>query len=308
MEKNIADLLHERELISSQLEKMIYGSIEIRNNNGKEYIYVHKRIDGIKKSQYVGEMSNVLVNVITENNILAKQFKKRIKEINKMLDNLAYDTIQLADDVLVNVALARRYMVDSIYKQAMLEGVATTYSDTETIVNGGKVSNMTATDITKVVNLKRAWEFILDDGVISYPTNYAVLCQINQIVEDGFSAVAGKLRSVPVSIGKSTYLPPMPIEFVVKEELSDLLNSELSVIDKTIEIKDDYRTYLLNEDTGDTLDANQMKQAVVRDYFLGKGGYIYINRIGNTIRSLHYVDEEEISFLTNEDPIFKDYN
>ena len=61
MEKNIADLLHERELISSQLEKMIYGSIEIRNNNGKEYIYVHKRIDGIKKSQYVGEMSNVLV-------------------------------------------------------------------------------------------------------------------------------------------------------------------------------------------------------------------------------------------------------
>ena len=28
----------------------------------------------------------------------------------------------------------------------------------------------------------------------------------------------------------------MPIEFVVKEELSDLLNSELSVIDKTIEI------------------------------------------------------------------------
>lgn len=236
MEKNIADLLHERELISSQLEKMIYGSIEIRNNNGKEYIYVHKRIEGIKKSQYVGEMSNVLVNVITENNILAKQFKKRIKEINKMLDNLAYDTIQLADDVLVNVALARRYMVDSIYKQAMLEGVATTYSDTETIVNGGKVSNMTATDITKVVNLKRAWEFILDDGVISYPTNYAVLCQINQIVEDGFSAVAGKLRSVPVSIGKSTYLPPIPIEFVVKEELSDLLNSELSVIDKTIEI------------------------------------------------------------------------
>lgn len=33
-------------------------------------------------------------------------------------------------------------MVDSIYKQAMLEGVATTYSDTENIVNGGKVMNM----------------------------------------------------------------------------------------------------------------------------------------------------------------------
>ena len=49
MEKNIADLLHERELISSQLEKIIYGSIEIRNNNGKEYIYVHKRIEEFTK-------------------------------------------------------------------------------------------------------------------------------------------------------------------------------------------------------------------------------------------------------------------
>ena len=73
------------------------------------------------------------------------------------------------------------------------------------------------------------------------------------------------------------------------------------------EVLDDYRLKLLNYETGDALDANQMKRRLVVDYFLGKGGYIYINRIGNTIRSLHYVDEEEISFLTNEDPIFKDY-
>ena len=64
----------------------------------------------------------------------------------------------------------------------MLEGVATTYSDTETIINGGLVKDMTASDISKVVNLKHAWEFILGEGVITYPTNYAVLCQINEIV------------------------------------------------------------------------------------------------------------------------------
>ncbi len=63
-------------------------------------------------------------------------------------------------------------MVDSIYKQAMLEVVATTYSDTENIVNGGKVMNMTSNDIAKVINLKRAWEFILNDGVISYKLCY----------------------------------------------------------------------------------------------------------------------------------------
>lgn len=69
----------------------------------------------------------------------------------------------------------------------MLEGVATTYSDIETIIYGGKVNNMTASDISKVVNLKHAWEFILDEGVITYPTNYSILCQINEIVENGFT-------------------------------------------------------------------------------------------------------------------------
>jgi len=236
MENNISSMVNEREIIKSRLEKMVYGSIEIRENNEKKYIYVHRRIDGIKESKYVGEYSNELFAMITENNLLAKQYKKRIKEITKELDILGYVDSELTEDVGLNVALARRNMVDSIYKQAMLEGVATTYSDTETIINGGKVSDMTTVDIEKVVNLKRAWEFILSTGVITYPTNYAVLCQINSIVEDGFSVVAGKLRSIPVTIGGSSYIPPMPLEVVVKEELNELINSKKDDIEKAIDI------------------------------------------------------------------------
>lgn len=118
--------------------------------------------------------------------------------------------------------------MDSIYKQAKLEGVATTYSDTETIINGGKVKDMTPTDILKVVNLKHAWEFILSGGVISYPTNYAVLCQINEIIEEGFSYTAGRIRSVPVSIGGSSYLPPLPYEPQIKSDLEEILSREKS--------------------------------------------------------------------------------
>ena len=233
---NITELMQEKQLISSRLEKMVYGSVEIREQNSKQYIYVHYRDNGLKKTKYGGEYSAALYNLILENNALAKQYKQRLKEINKELDALHYERHDLDEKVQLNVALARRNLVDSIYKQAILEGVATTYSDTETIVNGGKVMNMTATDITKVVNLKRAWEFILSDGVISYPTNFAVLCQINEIVEDGFSAVAGRIRSVPVTIGGSTYIPPLPLEQKVKEELSNILESNQDVIDKTIGI------------------------------------------------------------------------
>lgn len=78
--------------------------------------------------------------------------------------------------------------------------------------------------------------------------------------------------------------------------------------DKVIEVKDDTRLALLNDDTGDTLNANQFWKAVVSDYYLGKGGYAYINKTKGKVASLHYVDETAISIQNNVDPIFKDYD
>ena len=77
--------------------------------------------------------------------------------------------------------------------------------------------------------------------------------------------------------------------------------------DRIEEITNDIRTTLLNDDTGDTLDAAQLKKAMIMDMFLSKGGYTYVNSINGEIKSLHYVKPENISFLHNTDPIFKDY-
>lgn len=74
------------------------------------------------------------------------------------------------------------------------------------------------------------------------------------------------------------------------------------------EVLDDNRIVLLNSETGDTLDAYQMKRAVILDYFLGRGGYIFIDKVKNEIRSLRYVSEKNISFNENPDVIFKDYD
>lgn len=73
-------------------------------------------------------------------------------------------------------------------------------------------------------------------------------------------------------------------------------------------VKEDTRVRLLNDDTGDTLDGVQFKRALARDYLTGKGGYAFVNRTGNHIKSLHYVKENEISFIFSSDPIFKDYD
>ena len=71
--------------------------------------------------------------------------------------------------------------------------------------------------------------------------------------------------------------------------------------------QDDRRVKLLNDDTGDTLDSIQFWSAIVGDYYLDKGGYAFINKNFNRIESLHYVDATRISFLHNNDPIFKEY-
>lgn len=76
---------------------------------------------------------------------------------------------------------------------------------------------------------------------------------------------------------------------------------------KAEEVKNDPRLQLLNDETGDTLNANEFWRAMVRDYYLGKGGYAYIRREKGEFAGLHYVDEAQVAVLKNEDPIFKDF-
>lgn len=76
---------------------------------------------------------------------------------------------------------------------------------------------------------------------------------------------------------------------------------------KIEEVIGDMRTLLLNEETGDTLDAAQFKKAMIADMYLSKGGYAYVNKVGSKVKSIHYVYARDVSFLTNDDPIFKDY-
>ena len=73
------------------------------------------------------------------------------------------------------------------------------------------------------------------------------------------------------------------------------------------EVEGDTRTKLLNGDTGDTLDAFQMKKALVEDYLLGKGGYAYIRRDRNNVTGLFYVKDIRITAYPNFQPIFKDF-
>ena len=74
------------------------------------------------------------------------------------------------------------------------------------------------------------------------------------------------------------------------------------------EVEGDNRIKLLNGDTGDTINATEMRKRWVYDYFLGKGSYTYIDSdVAGKIRGLYYVDEQNISVTSDPEPIFKKY-
>lgn len=123
-----------------------------------------------------------------------------------------------------NIFLAKRNIIDYIWKSAKLEGLSVTFPDTEAIYNNCNVSNVKADEIVAVNNLKHAWQFILDN--IEYEIDYPYICKINQYVGSNLFMNAGFIRNIPVSIGGTTWKPDMPIEFVIREEIEDTCNIE----------------------------------------------------------------------------------
>lgn len=298
----IMNLLQNKQLIEQELQSLAYGSVEIRENDSNKYIYVHYRKDGVALTKYVGEYSEKLYNLVLNNSIKAKELKKQIREINKKLKQLNYTEEELSEKVKQNIDFAKRHLVDTIYKQAILEGVATTFADTESIIEGGKVNNMTSEDIMKIVNLKHAWEFILNKNVILSDTNFALLCEINKMVEEGFYYSAGKVRNVPVTIGGTTWKPDFPIESVIKEELEVIFNNKMDDIDRAVEIL----LYIMKKQV--FIDGNKRTSVIFCNHYLiskGKGIIAIPVELTEEFKDLliHYYegqDEEKIKKFIKE--------
>lgn len=233
----IQGLLRTKAELNARLALLPYiGTPEIKMISGKKYLYIRKRKLGKLKSEYVDVYSEELHNLLLRNNKEAKFLRKEIRIIEKQLASLGYSEDELEPDVLLNLDFARKNMKTIIYDQAILEGCATTFPDTETIIDNGKVNNMKADDIEKILNLKHAWEFILDKDVIKSPSDYYLGSYIAKLVNEGFYQEGGRIRGVPVTIGGSSYIPPVPNEIDVKNDINAILKSNIDCIDIAIEL------------------------------------------------------------------------
>lgn len=269
----IQELLRSRADLNARLNLMPYdGTPEIKERGNEKYLYVRKRVAGKQTSTYVGAYTEELYNLLLRNAREAREIRKELRSIDKQLANAGYSEDELSSDVINNIAFARANMKTNIYDQAVLEGVATSFPQTEEIIDNGKISGVTATDVQKILNLKHAWEFILDRDVIASRSDYYMLSHIARVVNEGFFAEGGRIRGVPVTIGGSSYVPPLPNELDVKEKIREIIEESDEVINTAIKL------CLYCVKTQIFLDGNKRASVIFANHYLIShgGGFLVI--------------------------------
>ena len=78
----------------------------------------------------------------------------------------------------MSIAMGKRQLVDSIWKSAGIEGLGTTFPNTEKILSNLPVQTR-RDEVLFIVNMKRAWYFLFDN--IEYPNNISYLRELNKI-------------------------------------------------------------------------------------------------------------------------------
>lgn len=263
----IQELLRKRAELHSRLALLPYdGTPEIKERDGRRYLYVRRRIASKNTSTYVDIYSDDLYQLLLRNNREARELKKELRRLDKALAECGYTKSELSADVMLNLDFARANLKQNIYDQAVLEGVATSFPQTEEIIDNGIVNGMTATDIQKILNLKHAWEFILDEDVLQAKTDYPLLSHIAKLVNEGFFSDGGRIRSIPVTIGGCRYVPPIPLAYDIKNELETILSSDCDFIIKAI------RLCLYCMRTQIFIDGNKRASVIFANHFLVSHG------------------------------------
>lgn len=231
------ELLNKRADLKARLNLLPYdGTPEVKKQGDAKYLYIRKREAGRLSSTYVGAYSDTLYDLLLKNAAEAKAIRREMRKIERKLVELGYAADELPERVLQNIDFARANMKANIYDQAVLEGVATSFPQTAEIIENGIVNGMTATDVQKILNLKHAWEFILDKDVLASRTDYYLLCRIARLVNEGFFWEGGRIRGVPVTIGGTSYAPPLPHESDVKDSIAKIVARDGDEVEKAIEL------------------------------------------------------------------------
>ena len=117
------------------------------------------------------------------------------------------------------IEMAKRLLVDSIWKSANLEGLGTTFPKTEAILANAPTTTKTE-EVLFVINMRRAWQFLLYN--LEYPNSILLLKEFDKIVGELLFHYVGEIRTIPVQIGGTSWEPEMPHTGIITESIKEI--------------------------------------------------------------------------------------
>lgn len=117
------------------------------------------------------------------------------------------------------IDMAKRLLIDSIWKSANLEGLGTTFPKTEAILANAPTETKSE-EVLFVINMKRAWQFLLDN--LDSPNNIMLLREYNKVVGELLFRNNGEIRTFPLQIGGTTWEPELPNSIDIAERLQEI--------------------------------------------------------------------------------------
>ena len=228
----------------------------------------------------------------------SKEIVKQIRKIEHELFKLGYNEAGLSNKVLLNIDIAHSHFTMLIHNQGILEGIHATYLQTQTILDNGNVNGLRPDEITKIINLKNAWSFVLDKDVIKERQDFYLYQNIAKLVNTNLLTFPDKIRTTKVRIAGCNYEPPIPFEVDVKQEIKNIVNKKSSAIDIAINLC----LYCMKRQIFN--DGNKRSAVIFANHFLisNGGGLIIIQeRDVNKFKELlcNYYDRNEIKPITN---------
>ncbi|CBK75330.1 Uncharacterized conserved protein [Butyrivibrio fibrisolvens 16/4] len=136
-----------------------------------------------------------------------------------------------------NIFCAKRILVDSIYKQANLEGIGVTFAETQDILNDVNVESVKPKDVSKVCCLRDGWKYLFDS--LNKELDLIFLEDIHNLIArfDVDYRYLGKIREDEVMISGTSWRPEIPSNEDI-DKLCEMLkvDSSKDITDQAINI------------------------------------------------------------------------
>lgn len=136
-----------------------------------------------------------------------------------------------------NIFLAKKVLVAQIHNLSRFENCQTTLLQTEQIINGQNVASASLGDIQTILNLKRAYQYVIRHISDGLPIDIPLLKKINSIVAQEDSLAPGDFRTGTVGVtlaDGSRHTPPAMSEVEVQDLFGQIANRSNSTTETAI--------------------------------------------------------------------------